>query len=56
MVQERNKWRDFVNTVMDFRGTLTMGNILTSRETINFSKDSALGSLLDTVKNKTDIP
>jgi hypothetical protein len=42
-----------VNTVMNFRGALTMGNVLTSRETISFSKDSTLGSLLDTVKNKT---
>jgi len=44
MVQDRNKWRALVKKVMKFRGTLTAGNMLTSRETISFSKDSALGS------------
>jgi hypothetical protein len=42
LAQERNQWRDLLNTVMNLRISLEAGNFLMSSVTVSFSRRTLL--------------
>jgi hypothetical protein len=45
LAQDRNRWREIVNTVMNLRGSKNTGNFLTSCKPVSFSRRTLLHGL-----------
>ena len=42
LVQDRDRWRELVNAVMNLRAPLNLGNFLSSLEPVSFSRKTFL--------------